>query len=379
MFSLIKKNTEMEIGYVLILPFLIFSCNNDALMDSESENPEEQLTELYFPSSDNEEWDQTDASELSWNTEKIPELMDLLEENGTRAFIILVNGKIAIEAYFGKDLLNLSDFNQSKQWYWASAGKTLTSFLIGKAQEDNFLSIHDKSSDYLGNNWTDLSKENEDQITIRHQLTMTTGLDDMVSDNHDFSPENLIYKADAGSRWAYHNAPYTILDQVIESAVNEEYEAYFNRVLRDKIGMDGNWVWLNNDHVYFSTARSMVRFGLLISHNGNWDGESIFSDQDYLTEMSTPSQNINNSYGYLWWLNGKDNYMLPGLQITFPGAITPEAPADMYSGIGKNGQYISVIPSLDMVMFRMGENPDEVPVPLLFQKDIWKIMNQIIE
>ncbi|MBT8230555.1 MAG: serine hydrolase, partial [Bacteroidia bacterium] len=91
-----------------------------------------------------------------------------------------------------------------------------------------------------------------------------------------------------------------------------------------------------------------------------------------------PSQKINESYGYLWWLNGYSSHMLPATQIVFPGSISPEAPTDMISGIGKNGQYLSIIPSLNMVMVRMGENPDQVAVPILFQNDIWKIMNEIL-
>ncbi len=42
---------------------------------------------------------------------------------------------------------------------------------------------------------------------------MTTGLDDGVPDVDCMLPSCMIYKADAGTRWAYHNAPYTILDK----------------------------------------------------------------------------------------------------------------------------------------------------------------------
>jgi CubicO group peptidase (beta-lactamase class C family) len=95
-----------------------------------------------------------------------------------------------------------------------------------------------------------------------HQLTMTTGLDDGVPDGHGFLPQDLIYKADPGTRWAYHNGPYTLLERVVANATAEAFDAYFNRVLRDRIGLDGMWIWSGNDHVYYSTARGMARFGL---------------------------------------------------------------------------------------------------------------------
>jgi hypothetical protein len=95
--------------------------------------------------------------------------------------------------------------------------------------------------------------------------------------------------------------------------------------------------------------------------------------------MVTASQNLNKSYGYLFWLNGKESFMVPESQLIIPGSLTPNAPDDMFSGIGKNGQYVSVIPSKSMVLIRMGEDPSSVPVPFLFLNDIWGKLNLIIK
>jgi hypothetical protein len=94
--------------------------------------------------------------------------------------------------------------------------------------------------------------------------------------------------------------------------------------------------------------------------------------------MINTSQNLNESYGYLWWLNGKSTFMVPSLQIRFPGSFTPNAPSDMVCGMGKDGQYICVVPSLDLVLVRMGQNPDQSLVPFMFLDDIWKILKNII-
>ena len=59
----------------------------------------------------------------------------------------------------------------------------------------------------------------------------------------------------------------------------------------------------------------MARFGLLILNNGNWDGNQIMTDTNYFNQMLNSSQSLNESYGYLWWLNGKTSYMLPGLSL----------------------------------------------------------------
>ena len=60
------------------------------------------------------------------------------------------------------------------------------------------------------------------------------------------------------------------------------------------------------NRVVFSTALDMARFGLFISQGASWDGaESPLSSQFY-DAMISPSQSLNPSYGYLWWLNGQD-------------------------------------------------------------------------
>jgi CubicO group peptidase (beta-lactamase class C family) len=332
----------------------------------------------YFPPLSSANWETTEPQKLGWNTSEIPELLTLLEEKGTRAFIILIDGKIVLESYFGNNILGTKAFDRSSYWYWASAGKTLTATLAGIAQQKGYLNINDKTSDYLGPQWTSLSTEQENKITIKHQLTMTTGLDDGVADNHAFEPENLTFKADPGTRWAYHNAPYTLLDKVIESATSKTFSTFYKETVGDQIGMDGFWQWLNNDHVFFSTPRSMARFGHLILNKGKWNQETIFDYDAYFTQMVSKSQEINKSYGYLWWLNGKESFMVPGLQVTFTGSITPNAPSDMYSGLGKNGQFLCVIPSRKMVLVRLGESPDNALVPILFLDEIWDQLNKIV-
>jgi len=357
-------------AFILLLFAMILSCKKE---EENGTNP------LYFPPDDPDIWEQVTPSSLGWNTTEIPSLLELLENNGTRAFIVLKDGKIAIEEYFGNNLAGTSPFSKNTLWYWASAGKTLTAFVVGKAQEEGYLSINDKSSDYLGAGWTSLTSQQELKITIRHQLTMTTGLDDDVANNHSFQKEDLIYKAEAGSRWAYHNGPYTLLEKVVSESTEQNFDSYFNSVLRDKTGMDGTWQWIDDDHVYFSTPRSMARFGLLILNNGKWADQAILIDPAYVNSMITPSQTINKSYGFLWWLNGKESFMIPESQIVFPGSITPAGPADMFSGMGKNGQYVSVVPSMNVVMIRMGEDPTSVPVPFLFLDDIWEKLALIIK
>jgi CubicO group peptidase (beta-lactamase class C family) len=328
--------------------------------------------QIYFPPVTGNGWEIATPQSLGWCDDKTDTLYNFLELNNTKAFIVLQDGRIVLEKYFGT-------FSSDSVWYWASAGKTLTAMLTGIAGEEGYLSIDLPVSTYLGQGWSSCPPEKESAITVRNQLTMTTGLNDMVSDPDCTSPPCLQYLADAGTRWAYHNAPYTILDQVISNATGTDFNSYYNSRIRNKTGMDGIWLNIDFNHVYFSTARSMARYGLLLLANGNWNGQAVIQDTAYLTSMTNTSQNLNLSYGYLTWLNGKESFMLPQSQFVFPGAICPDAPDDMYAALGKNGQLINVVPSMGLVLIRMGNAPDtQVAISNVFNNLIWQYLNAII-
>ena len=261
-------------------------------------------------------------------------------------------------------------------WYWASAGKTLTATVTGIAEQEGFLNINNKVSDYLGTGWTSAPLAKENLITNKHLLTMTSGLNDALGD--DVSPANLQYVADAGTRWAYHNV-YVKLQDVVAQATGQTWTNYFNTKLRDKIGMTGG-AWIQNDglSVYWSTTRNMARFGLLALNKGKWEENQIVPT-NYMQNATSTSQNINLAYGYLWWLNGKTSYHLPQSQFQFTGTLIPTAPSDMYCALGKNDQKIYVIPSRKIVIIRMGDAADGSNMALSdFDEVLWEKINAVI-
>jgi CubicO group peptidase (beta-lactamase class C family) len=325
---------------------------------------------IYFPPNTGNTWDTISPQSLGWCQPKIDSLYDFLEQENTKAFIVLKDGKIVLEQYFGTH-------TQNDPWYWASAGKTLTAFMTGIAQQEGFLNIDDTTSQYLGQGWTSCTQAQEEKITIRDQLSMTSGLDDGVVDPFCTLPSCLIYEADAGTRWAYHNGPYTLLDSVIENATGSTLNAYTFLKLLFPTGMTGAFYPSGYNNVFLSTARSMARFGLLILNNGNWNGNQIMTDQNYFNQMVNTSQNLNESYGYLWWLNGKLTYMVPGIQFAFNGPLSPNAPSDMFAAMGKNGQFLNVVPSQNLVWLRMGDAPDSSAVPFLLNDEIWSYINDL--
>lgn len=333
-----------------------------------------QAQNLYFPPISGSDWETATPQSLGWNDAEIDSLLTFLDENNTKAFIVLKDGKIAIEAYF-------DDFDQDSNWYWASAGKTLCAFMVGLAQEDGHLNISDPTSDYLGEGWTGLAPELEEKITIYHQLSMTSGLNDLLPDKDCTDPDCLQYLADPGDRWAYHNAPYTLIQDVVEEATGQNFNLYLQSRLRNRIGMNGTFLPVGFNKVFFSNARSMARFGLLMQAEGRWNTDQIMADETYYTDQLNTSNDLNQSYGYLWWLNGKSSFMVPTLQAVFPGSLFPDAPADLYAALGLNGQLIHVVPSEGIVLIRMGDAPNDsgVAVSLELTTDIWTRFNKVID
>lgn len=324
----------------LCFAFCFFSCTSDTTIQ---DNPDTTET-IYFPPANTEVWETKTAESLGWNLSQLTSLLDFVEENNSKSFIILYNGKIVVETY-------MNGHDASKPWYWASAGKTLTTAISGIAQDEGIININNKVSDYLGEGWTSAPIEKENLITCKNLLSMNSGLDDGLGDN--VSKENLQYKADAGTRWAYHNV-YKKMQDVVAAASNTSWNTYFNTKLKTRIGMTGAWINSNDFNVYWSNSRSMARFGLLMYAKGKWNTTQVLPES-FLNEAVNTSQNINQSYGYLWWLNGKENFHLPASQLKFDGKLIPNAPDDTFAALGKNDQKIYIVPSKKLVIIRMGD------------------------
>ncbi len=346
---------------------LLISCSSDS-----SPAPIEE--QMYFPPNDGSTtWETKSIANLGWNQNAVQPLLEYLELKNSKSFIILVNGRIVMENYF-------NGHTATSPWYWASAGKTLTSTIAGIAQQENLLDIDDKVSDYIGTGWTNETLAQENLIKCKHLLSMTSGIDDYVNGvySDDVTPSSLNYKADAGTRWAYSNV-YVKLQDVVASASGQTWSTYFNTKLRDRLGMTGTWIQSGNNSVYWSTTRSMARFGLMALNKGKWNG-NVIVEESYFNEACTTSQNINLAYGYLWWLNGKASYHMPQLQLEFPGSIIPTAPNDMFMALGKNDQKIYVIPSKKMVVIRMGDAADGENLALSdFDEMLWEKISALYQ
>jgi CubicO group peptidase (beta-lactamase class C family) len=349
-----------KIVLFLLLAASITSCKKNNTNSSGTNNDS-----YYFPpnTSSSDVWETKTAASVSWDETQLQAAFDYAATKSTYGLIVLHHGKIVKEQYW-------NGWTKDNKYYIASAGKSVVATLTGIAQQDGIININNKTSQYLGTGWTSLPLAKENLITLKHQLTMTTGLDDAVADADCTTPSCLIYKADAGTRWAYHNAPYLLMQNVLASASGKTFPQYAKEKLNDKIGMTNNDFWLNG--TFYCTTRDAARFGSFILRKGEWNGTQILTDQSYFTAMTNTSQNINLSYGYLWWLNGKASSMVPQSQIVFPISLASNAPVDMFMALGKDDKKIYIVPNLDVVVVRLGDNAGATALgPSSFDSELW--------
>lgn len=325
---------------------------------------------LYFPPTTGNIWDSILPTNLNYCQARIDSLYNYLQAKNTKSFILLKDGKRVLEKYFGT-------YKRDSIWYWASASKSLASFITGVAQQKGYININNKVSQYLGTGWTSAPLAKENLITIKHLITMTSGLNDappLPCDNEDTAKTCLTYLADAGTRWAYHTGAYRKVQDVVSNAVGQNYNLITNNWIESKTGMSGAWF----QQVYYSKARDMARFGLLNLNKGIWNTDTLLKDTAYFRAMTNTSQNLNLAYGYLWWLNGKASGMAPGFQIVFPGPLMSNAPSDMYAALGKNDQKIYVVPSTNMVVVRQGNTAGGFSLAAsAFDNVLWDYINKL--
>ncbi len=324
---------------------------------------------LYFPQNFNQFWEKISPSSQNFCKPEIDSLYNYLESNNTKAFILLKDGRIVLEKYFGS-------FTKDSSWNWQGASSTLTATLFGIAQSNELLSIEKSSQEYLNEGWSGLNQENEASIKVRDHLKMATGLE-YKPRGKDCKKSNCFkFQSDVGQEWIYQGENNKILEQILLGACDKSLNQFTFSYLRGDIGMGGSFT---KEKTYNSNLRAAARFGLFLLAEGKWNKKELISDNEFFKDMTTSSQALNPAYGFLTWVNGNEGYQIPYESNLFSGELNPYAPSDMYAAIGKGGQLINVVPSEGLVWVRFGNQPElgNGSTPIFFNNNIWKRINKL--
>ncbi|RYF34955.1 MAG: class C beta-lactamase-related serine hydrolase [Comamonadaceae bacterium] len=258
-----------------------------------------------------------------------------------RSIVVLRQGQPLFEYQRNGDPDTLHDVQ--------SVAKSGLSALVGIALADGRIASLDQPVVAL---MPELSGVNADpraaQVTVRHLLTMTSGLDTQAKvDGRDLAREAIArpFKSAPGEVFAYDNLGYWLLTRVVETAVGQPLPAWAEAKLLQPLGIARvRWPGeQGNRWMLGMRTRDMATLGQLFLQDGHW-GERQIVPADYV-RAATQRQNaggppVGMDYGYMWWV-------VPG-----PGPATARR-TFMASGYG--GQLIWVHPPLDLVVAMTSE------------------------
>jgi len=247
-------------------------------------------------------------------------LEDFIKEQKIAGFLVLQDGKIRLERY-------ALGHSMSGRWSSFSVAKSVTSTLLGVAIKDEYIkTVDDYVTDYI----PDLIESAYDSVTIRHLLTMTTGIrwNENYSDpNSDIARLNtdsiepgmnaivsymrrLPAEAEPGKKWSYSTGETDLLGVLISSATHQTLSHYLSSKIWIPYGMEQNATWtLDRTGQEMAgcclqmTLRDFARFGQFVLEDGRINGKSIVPDGWFreATQIQVPLW-PGGGYGYGWWI-----------------------------------------------------------------------------
>lgn len=281
-----------------------------------------------------------------------------LEEIETVSFLIIKSGEIQYEEYWD----GYSETSYSNSF---SIAKSIISLLIGIAIDEGEIK---SANDPIGNYLPYYSSKEFSGITIKHLLTMSSGLNWEESYGSPFSMTTEAYYGDdlkrlmfelkplrkPGIRWRYKSGDTQLLGLILKQATEIPVGEYASQKLWKPLGAENDALWsLDKKNgvekmycCFNSNARDFARIGQLVLQDGGWNGEQIVS-KEYLEASIKPcmmldadAENVKH-YGFKWWL------------------IPEYKGFNIYYARGILGQYIINIPEKDVVVVRLGKQRGE--------------------
>lgn len=287
------------------------------------------------------EWETATPSSQGLSAEGLDKARLWLESHNSKSGVVIRHGRIVAEWYFG-------DANLRSKFAAYSTTKSLSSMATGLAIADGKLTLDHTVGQYI----PDAAPDSKRRVTVKQLLSMTSGVhnDPMVVGKEDqfrFALKTAPMDYEPGTKWEYNNTGLALLSPVFQKSVGKPIDEFLgDRVFRPiGIGPD-DWTWERYESYavpytgWHTTARTLGRIGLLVLHRGKWKDQQVVPAA-WIAESAGPSQELNKSYGYLWWNNTTNKW--------------PNVPKDAFAALGRWDNNILVVPSLDLVVIRQSD------------------------
>jgi CubicO group peptidase (beta-lactamase class C family) len=331
----------------------------------------------FIPQQTDDGWQTTTPAAVGLDESKLREAVKHIQDKtyqNVDSLLIVKDGKLVFETYFDGHEWNydspqfrgkLVRHGPETRHNLASVTKSVTSILVGIALDQGKIqSVDDPVFDYFPQ-YAHLSDTRKATITLKHLLTMSSGLQwnegelPYSDPNNDLvrlfsKPDPIEYilsrplVSEPGARFYYGGDNTNLLGEAIRSATEQRMDAFAEEVLFGPLGItDYAWDFINPDMIHASgnlqlRPRDMAKLGQLYLNGGAWEGHRIVSEawvaestQKHITRSAT------SGYGYQWWLS---TYRMGSSSV------------DAFSALGWGGQKIMVFPDLEMVVVFTGGN-----------------------
>jgi len=298
--------------------------------------------EAYWPT---EGWRVARAEDVGISYEVLEGMVDHINAEGIGADSVMVikDGYVVLDAYF-------PPFDEGETHNVYSCTKSVVSTLIGIAYEEGLIESLDQTLlEFFPGRTVENMSQWKEEITLRDMLTMSAGFD--ARDNWIYEWEWLGRLHDAedavqymldlevvhepGTVFNYTNGVSHLLSCIVTETTGVSALDYAQEKLFGPLGITNvkwytdvkgrNWGW---SRLYLE-PKDMAKIGYLFLNEGEWDGQQIVSSE--WVEDATSKHldaNLMPGYGYQWWVS----------------------PNGYYTAIGYKGQFIHVVPDLDLIM-----------------------------
>lgn len=288
--------------------------------------------------------------------------------------LVAHQGKLIFEEYFPGYTFTSEwiEFDNTTPHTLQSAAKSLTSLILGIAVDQEYIEDIDSSILNWYPEYNRPDRADKKAITIRHLLTMQSGLEwnewtrspyDRFNDLNRFyrskEPTNYLLRKELihkpGSNFGYNSGITNLLGDIIYRSTGRYIDEYAQQEFFKPMGIN-SFHWEKNNQIIAAAGglkllpRDLLKIGQLVLQEGVWKGKQIISEE-WLMQSFYHSVHINfetdfgfnMNYGFQWWLPG----------IIHPGTQKVLEP---YLAAGWGGQYLIIYPEQELIIVTTGGN-----------------------
>ncbi|MCM8785273.1 MAG: beta-lactamase family protein [Candidatus Omnitrophica bacterium] len=300
-------------------------------------------------------------SQCTVKSEKIEKAFEYHKDREGECMIIMYDGNIIFEKYTGKG-------SPDRLQWLASGSKSFVGIVAAAGVEDGIINLDDKVSEVIEEWKNDPLKS---RITYKHLLNLTSGLSPDLKNILNLTWKDLVNVPSVetpGKKFRYGGVSHNIFAYAFQLKLkNETFESYLKRRILDPLSVkieykmkfkDGNPQVAGGAYM---TGRDWAKFGEFIRLDGTINGKKII-DSKVLSECFKGSE-VYPIYGLTWWLIGKIDHknanLITNLIIDSVGwrklSRLKSIPQDLVAACGAGGQRLYIIPSLKIVIVRLGD------------------------